>query len=194
MLDPVLQASDAHGLAPAVGAALSIGLSKERGIGTTVLMPYCDRLGYFGFWYRQLWAESLGKGGNGTTPVRAMGTVDQHSQLQLYLGGPADKMFTVVILDTAGQGKPIPPAADLVQPMPYCALQSLVDAGNPFGRRQYWRSDNLSALDDDTIDTLVACANRTTSPFSTIILQPGGHARDPAKRGRHHRGPCPGPA
>ncbi len=110
VLDPVLQASDAHGLAPAVGAALSIGLAKERGIGTTVLMPYCDRLGYFGFWYRQLWAESLGKGGNGTTPVRAMGTVDQHSQLQLYLGGAADKMFTVLILDTAGQGKPLPSA------------------------------------------------------------------------------------
>ena len=111
VLDPVLQASDASDLAPAVGAALSIGLAKERGIGTTVLMPYCDRLGYFGFWYRQLWAESLGKGGNGTTPVRAMGTVDQHSQLQLYLGGPADKMFTVLILDTAGQGTPIAPAS-----------------------------------------------------------------------------------
>jgi glucose-6-phosphate isomerase len=111
VLDPVLQASDAHDLPPAVGAALSVGLARERGIGTTVLMPYCDRLGYFGFWYRQLWAESLGKGGNGTTPVRAMGTVDQHSQLQLYLGGPADKMFTVLILDTVGKGKPIAPAS-----------------------------------------------------------------------------------
>ena len=111
VLDPVLQASDAGDLPPAVGAALSVGLAKERGIGTTVLMPYCDRLGYFGFWYRQLWAESLGKGGNGTTPVRAMGTVDQHSQLQLYLGGPADKMFTVLILDTAGKGTPIAPAS-----------------------------------------------------------------------------------
>jgi FAD/FMN-containing dehydrogenase len=70
----------------------------------------------------------------------------------------------------------VAPAADLVQPMPYCALQSLVDAGNPFGRRQYWRSDNLRALDDDTIETLVACANCATSPFSTVILQPGGHA------------------
>ena len=111
VLDPVLQASDAADLPPAVGAALSVGLARERGIGTTVLMPYCDRLGYFGFWYRQLWAESLGKGGNGTTPVRAMGTVDQHSQLQLYLGGPADKMFTVLILDTAGKGTPIAPAS-----------------------------------------------------------------------------------
>ena len=103
-LDAALEASDASDLPPAIGAALSVGLAKERGIGTTVLMPYCDRLGYFGFWYRQLWAESLGKGGNGTTPVRAMGTVDQHSQLQLYLGGPADKMFTVLVLDTAGKG------------------------------------------------------------------------------------------
>lgn len=111
VLDPVLDASDASDLPPAIGAALSVGLARERGIGTTVLMPYCDRLGYFGFWYRQLWAESLGKGGNGTTPVRAMGTVDQHSQLQLYLGGPADKMFTVLILDTAGKGKPIAPTA-----------------------------------------------------------------------------------
>lgn len=111
VLDPVLEAGDARDLPPAVGAALSVGLARERGVGTTVLMPYCDRLGYFGFWYRQLWAESLGKGGNGTTPVRAMGTVDQHSQLQLYLGGPQDKMFTVLILDTAGQGKQIPAAA-----------------------------------------------------------------------------------
>ncbi|SKA31812.1 glucose-6-phosphate isomerase [Enhydrobacter aerosaccus] len=110
VLDPVLAAKEATGLAPAVGAALSVGLAKERGVHTTVLMPYCDRLGYFGFWFRQLWAESLGKDGKGTTPVRAMGTVDQHSQLQLYLGGPADKLFTVLILDTKGQGRPIPAA------------------------------------------------------------------------------------
>ncbi len=67
-------------------------------------MPYVDRLADFGLWYRQLWAESLGKNGTGTTPIRAVGTVDQHSQLQLYLAGPADKMFTVVMLDCAGTG------------------------------------------------------------------------------------------
>lgn len=128
VLDPVLEASDAGDLPPAIGAALSVGLARERGVGTTVLMPYCDRLGYFGFWYRQLWAESLGKGGNGTTPVRAMGTVDQHSQLQLYLGGPADKMFTVLILDTAGQGRKI--AADALggdKALAYLEQQSLGD-------------------------------------------------------------------
>ena len=89
---------------PAVGAAVSIGLLKARGTSTTVLMPYLDRLSYFGMWYRQLWAESLGKNGTGTTPIRAMGTVDQHSQLQLYLDGPRDKMFTVLMGKVSGTG------------------------------------------------------------------------------------------
>lgn len=104
VLDEALKAREASQSAPALGAALSIALAREQGLNTTVLMPYVDRLGYFGLWYRQLWAESLGKGGNGTTPIRAMGTVDQHSQLQLYLDGPADKMFTVMLADTQGSG------------------------------------------------------------------------------------------
>ncbi len=111
VLDPALAAANATDSAPAVGAALSIALWRERGIGTTVLMPYVDRLAYFGLWYRQLWAESLGKKGKGTTPIRAMGTVDQHSQLQLYLDGPADKLFTVLIRDTAGEGSKVRAAA-----------------------------------------------------------------------------------
>ena len=111
VLDPMLAAKTAEQSAPAVGAALSVALWREKNIGTTVLMPYVDRLSFFGLWYRQLWAESLGKGGKGTTPVRAMGTVDQHSQLQLYLGGPADKMFTVLIRDTAGEGATVKPSA-----------------------------------------------------------------------------------
>ena len=74
------------------------------------MMPYVDRLETFAMWYRQIWAESLGKNGMGTTPVRALGTVDQHSQVQLYLGGPADKLFTVLIQDTAGQGTRLDPA------------------------------------------------------------------------------------
>ncbi len=112
VLDPVLAANDATGLAPAIGAALAVGLARERGINITVLMPYVDRLNTFAFWYRQIWAESLGKGGNGTTPAVALGTVDQHSQVQLYLGGPADKLFTFVIQDTAGRGPALRPGAD----------------------------------------------------------------------------------
>lgn len=104
VLDATLNAKSPANSAPCVGAALSIALQQEQGLNISVLMPYVDRLAYFGMWYRQLWAESLGKGGKGTTPVRAMGTVDQHSQVQLYLDGPADKMFSVMIAETAGSG------------------------------------------------------------------------------------------
>jgi glucose-6-phosphate isomerase len=104
VLDQALSGSSPQDMPPAVGAAISVGLLRQRGVATTVLMPYVDRLAHFGLWYRQLWAESLGKDGTGTTPIRAVGTVDQHSQLQLYLAGPADKMFTVVMLDCAGSG------------------------------------------------------------------------------------------
>lgn len=112
VLDPVLAANDVAGIAPALGAALSVGLAREKGINITVLMPYVDRLNTFGSWYRQIWAESIGKQGVGTTPAIALGTVDQHSQVQLYLDGPADKLFTFLIQDTAGQGATLKPGGD----------------------------------------------------------------------------------
>jgi glucose-6-phosphate isomerase len=89
--------------APAWGAALAAAL-HARGLRTSVLCPYVDALGAFGQWYAQLWAESLGKGGHGTTPVKALGTVDQHSQLQLWLDGPADKLVTILARETKGVG------------------------------------------------------------------------------------------
>ena len=49
------------------------------------MITYSDGLTYFGKWYLQLWAESIGKNGVGITPIPALGPVDQHSQLQLYL-------------------------------------------------------------------------------------------------------------
>jgi glucose-6-phosphate isomerase len=68
----------------------------------SVMMPYSYALKDFADWYRQLWAESLGKRRNlagrdvyiGLTPVKALGATDQHSQIQLYLEGPNDKLFT----------------------------------------------------------------------------------------------------
>ena len=59
-----------------------------------VLMTYSDGLNYFGKWYLQLWAESIGKKNRGISALHAIGTTDQHSQLQLYLDGPKDKFFT----------------------------------------------------------------------------------------------------
>ena len=77
------------------------------------MMAYADRLERFTRWYVQLWAESLGKDGKGTTPLAALGPVDQHSQLQLFIAGPRDKLFTVVTVGAAGRGPRI--AADLAK-------------------------------------------------------------------------------
>jgi len=104
VLDATLSGPDPRESDPAVGAALKIAFLKKKDIANTVLMPYIDRLANFGLWFRQLWAESLGKNGTGSTPIRSLGTRDQHSQMQLYLAGPRDKLFTLMTLDVAGQG------------------------------------------------------------------------------------------
>jgi len=77
-------------------------LDKEKGKTISVWMPYARKLWDVADWYRQLWAESLGKKENlmgqrvhnGQTPIRAMGITDQHSQIQLYVEGPNDKVVT----------------------------------------------------------------------------------------------------
>src|SRR5262245_49107491 len=102
-LAPVLARRPAAAVPSAVGAALNIA-AAEAGKTITVLMPYSDRLERLSRWYVQLWAESLGKDGKGTTPIGATGPVDQHSQLQLFIAGPRDKLFTVVTVGAAHKG------------------------------------------------------------------------------------------
>jgi glucose-6-phosphate isomerase len=102
-LAPVLERKAAADVAPAVGAALAVALA-ERGKRIAVLMAYADRLERLTRWYVQLWAESLGKDGKGTTPIGALGPVDQHSQLQLFIAGPRDKLFTIITVGVAGRG------------------------------------------------------------------------------------------
>ena len=127
---------------PAVGAALTCGLLKEQQINLSVMMPYCDRLQFFSKWYRQLWAESLGKSGKGTTPIDALGAVDQHSQLQLYLDGPRDKFFTVITTDYKAMGPQSLPS-DLI---------SDVDLNYLYGKRL---GDLMMAEQNATIETLI---------------------------------------
>jgi glucose-6-phosphate isomerase len=102
-LGPVLAGKPAAEVPAALGAALAVA-QADNGKPLSVLMSYADRLEKFSRWYVQLWAESLGKDGKGTTPIAALGPVDQHSQLQLFIAGPRDKLFTVVTTDTAGVG------------------------------------------------------------------------------------------
>lgn len=106
-LAPLLAGKPAADVPFAVGAALAVALDHDKGKAVSVMMAYADRLEKFTKWYVQLWGESLGKDGRGTTPVAALGPVDQHSQLQLYIAGPRDKLFTVVTTAVAGKGPAI---------------------------------------------------------------------------------------
>ena len=79
----------------------------KKGKVMSVMMPYSNALYLVADWYRQLWAESLGKKYDvrgrvvytGQTPLKALGATDQHSQVQLYTEGPNDKIFTLVSVE-----------------------------------------------------------------------------------------------
>jgi glucose-6-phosphate isomerase len=88
-----------------------------------VTMPYADGLFGVSDWFRQLWAESLGKKLStdntvvyaGQTPIKALGAIDQHSQVQLYTEGPNDKLIQLVAVEQYRDSValPEPPHADL---------------------------------------------------------------------------------
>ena len=111
----------------ALYAALHWAADADLQARINVLMPYTDRLREFAEWYRQLWAESLGKrvdrGGQavhrGPTPVGAVGATDQHSQVQLFMEGPYDKAITFVVVDELGVDLTIPARADLPADLAY---------------------------------------------------------------------------
>jgi len=76
----------------------------EKKLKTQVFMPYLHRLYHLTYWYNQLLAESIGKKQHGITPLKALGSIDQHSVLQLFLDGPKDKFFTFLTSDTQNLG------------------------------------------------------------------------------------------
>lgn len=93
-------------------------LLYQKGYRINVMMPYSDALYPLADWFRQLWAESLGKRTDikgqtvevGPTPVKALGATDQHSQLQLYIEGPRDKVITLIRLEKFRREAVIPKA------------------------------------------------------------------------------------
>ncbi len=109
-------------------AALIAGthyLYDQAGKHIHVMMPYSQQLRDLADWYRQLWAESLGKirSGDkqhvGPTPVKALGATDQHSQVQLYREGPNDKVFTLLEVEQFDTDVRIPRAFEGVEAMNY---------------------------------------------------------------------------
>ena len=115
----------------ALYAAIQYGF-YQKGKRLSVMMPYSYQLKDLSDWYRQLWAESLGKATDlqgrqvhvGPTPIKALGATDQHSQVQLYREGPNDKVFT--FLEVARFGREVTiGAADGVAELEYLAGQSM---------------------------------------------------------------------
>jgi len=163
-LAPVLAGRPPAEVPACVGAALAVALAETRGKAIAVLMAYADRLERFTRWYVQLWAESLGKDGKGTTPIGALGPVDQHSQLQLYIAGPRDKLFTIVTVGAAGRGPRIDEElaaragepdfggktmGDLVAAQGRATPETLVKNGCPV------RTIHLAALDEASLGELL---------------------------------------
>ncbi|HPE68243.1 MAG TPA: glucose-6-phosphate isomerase [Thermotogota bacterium] len=99
----------------------------RKGVHVSVMFPYANALYSWADWFRQLWAESLGKqkdtSGNdvfsGPTPVKALGATDQHSQVQLYNEGPFDKVFTLVRVEHFRHELQIPPRYAHIEALSY---------------------------------------------------------------------------
>ncbi len=164
VVDALMAAEGAQGFAPAEGAAVAVALAREKGIRAQVMMPYSDRLGRFAAWFAQLWAESLGKDGQGTAPIACLGPVDQHSQLQLFMDGPREHLITVVRAPSAGTGPRIDAglanaaglsylagrtAGDLVAAQAEALPEALARAGRPV------RTFDLPRLDEASLGALM---------------------------------------
>ncbi|PPR63126.1 MAG: Glucose-6-phosphate isomerase [Alphaproteobacteria bacterium MarineAlpha4_Bin2] len=182
---------DPASAAPVAGASLAAAFADELDISISVLMPYRDRLAGLALWYRQLWAESLGKEGRGTTPVQATGTVDQHSQLQLYLDGPADKWISLVTCPAANTGRTIPAdlaseagqghlagkaLGDLLDAFSSATAEALAQHGRPV------RELRLDALDERSLgalmmhfvlETLITARLWNVNPFGQPAVETG---------------------
>jgi glucose-6-phosphate isomerase len=116
----------------AINAAINYHF-YNHGKKMSVMMPYSYALKDLSDWYRQLWAESLGKvkdlAGNevhiGPTPVKALGATDQHSQVQLYREGPNDKLFTFLQVNNFNKDIKIGPAPDCAQELGFLTGKNL---------------------------------------------------------------------
>jgi glucose-6-phosphate isomerase len=190
-LAPVLEGRPPAEVPSAIGAALSVALAATRDKPIAVVMAYADRLARFSDWYVQLWAESLGKDGQGTTPVAALGPVDQHSQLQLFIAGPRDKLFTIISVDSKGRGPRIAAGlaklcgepdfagktiGDLVAAQARATSETLAKNGCPV------RTMHLERLDEESLgellmhfmlETIIAAHLIGVDPFDQPAVEEG---------------------
>jgi len=137
-MDKVCSQDDITANPAAMLAFLLVELGTAKGKPNHVLMPYSNALYLLADWYRQLWAESLGKQKDltnnlvyaGFTPIRALGATDQHSQVQLYREGPNDKVIGLVSVDDYGPRDPVIPKGMGVEALEYLEGKRLTELLN----------------------------------------------------------------
>lgn len=119
MMDQRMRATESPLADPALALAGALWtLARTCGKRIVVFMSYAERLAAVGDWFCQLWGASLGKAvdrdgivvEHGQTAVRARGSADQHSHLQLYLEGPRDKVVLFLRVEDHGEPLDIPAA------------------------------------------------------------------------------------
>ncbi len=113
-----------------VGAAMHYLMDTARGRNVRVMMTYADALERLAAWFVQLWAESLGKDGKGSTPHGAVGTTDQHSQVQLYMEGPQDKIIEIVEVEDHPRDLEIPEAYEDLEGVGYLGGHTMAELLN----------------------------------------------------------------
>ena len=176
---------------PALGAAVLGGFMRADQLSSLITMPYTSQLTLLNAWWRQLWAESIGKEGIGPLPVSTIGPVDQHSQLQLFLDGPNDKLFTLIMPNSAGKGYRAPRAlmqdaderlaclggrtiGDLTDCEQRATAKSLMRKGRPV------RTFSFDVLDEELIgalfmhfmvETILSCRLMGIDPFDQPAVE-----------------------
>lgn len=177
---------------PRVAAAHHYALYDIENVGMNVIMPYAKQLEPLTHWFRQLWAESIGKEGRGTTPLNALGPIDQHSQLQLWLDGPNDKFFTL-ILNNADDDSPLmdvgladdDPALDYLKDHKISDVvhaEGSATASTLVSRGKYLRCIDIETLDEKTLgallmhfmlETVFTCHLLEVNPFDQPAVEEG---------------------
>lgn len=141
-------------------AAVQFLADTRKGKVMSVMMPYADSLRDVADWYRQLWAESLGKKFNldgaeaytGQTPIKALGATDQHSQVQLYREGPNNKIFNIIEVARFEKTLKIPAAL------------------SPIPQFEYLRGQTMNKLMAAELRGTVDALKMSARPVSRIVL------------------------
>jgi len=165
--------------------------NSHYSLTNSVIFTYSDALYFFGKWYLQLWGESLGKNKTGITAIHAVGTTDQHSQLQLYLDGPKDKFFTFITTNHANQGLKLHSSTMKEYGVNYLANKTMGDlmqaeqqaTMDTFKINNFaYREINLPTIDEfsigqlmamSIIETVATCLYFEVDPFNQPAVEQG---------------------